>query len=354
MLLFWSGMSSIITLSDTGRLIGDPILDSISAMFTKDYDLPVPTRYQQLTDGLINQTYSVDDCWIVQRVNPIFGHQVNDDIAALTSQLKTQNVPVPQILRTKTGKFWVNGSDYGLSDGIWRVMTKLPGKTHHFVQSIEQIQHLTLMMSRFHKALNGFNYTFKHTRPGVHDFQRHYRALDEAIQTHSKHRLYAQVEALYQKIQHLMKFVDDTKVMDCEDLRIIHGDPKISNFLFEQDEIVGVVDLDTMAKSRVAFDIGDAIRSWCNPCPEDVTPDYHPEYAREAMGLYLENSDFLTRAERQSLPFSAPFITLELSARFARDALCEDYFGFNPNIGHGEHSLIRAQSMAQLCDQMLS
>ena len=54
-----------------------------------------------------------------------------------------------------------------------------------------------------------------------------------------------------------------------------------------------------------------------------------------------------------SLADAAPFIALELSMRFARDALCEDYFGFDPEIGHGEHSLLRARNMANLCEQML-
>lgn len=346
-------MSSIILLSDSSSIIEDPILIKLADLLSGGYGLPKPTHYKRLTDGLINQTYDVDDCWIIQRVNPIFGEQVNEDIAALTTQLLRQNVPVPKVLCAKNGHHYVMGADYGLDEGVWRVMTRLPGKTHHFVQSIEQIQALTKIMARFHRALDQYSYTFRHTRPGVHDFQRHYRALDEAVQKYSKHRLYADVTALFDKIQHLMKFVDDTKIMGCEDLRIIHGDPKISNFLFDGADIVGVVDLDTMAKSRVAFDVGDAIRSWCNPCPEDVEPSYQREYAREAMGLYLENSDFLTRSERDSLPFAPTFITLELAVRFARDALCEDYFGFNPEIGHGEHSLIRAQSMTKLCEQML-
>ena len=346
-------MSSIILLSETSRIVEDPILVKLSELLIRGYGLTKPAHYKQLTDGLINQTYSMDDCWIVQHINPIFGEQVNEDIAALSGQLQRQNVPVPKILCAKNGQHYVQGAEYGLDEGVWRVMTKLPGNTHHFVQSMEQIRSLTTMMARFHRALDHYSYTFKHSRPGVHDFQRHYRALDEAVQKHPKHRLYADVVALFEKIQHLMKFLDDTKIMGCEDLRIIHGDPKISNFLFDGADIVGVVDLDTMAKSRVAFDVGDAIRSWCNPCPEDVEPNYQREYAREAMGLYLENSPFLTRSERESLPFAPTFITLELAGRFARDALCEDYFGFNPDIGHGEHSLIRAQSMAKLCEQML-
>ena len=376
----------------------DPFLLQLQKLFIDGYGLPVPQKYTKLTDGLINQTYSIDGLWILQHVNKVFGPQVNEDIAELTAILQKRGVPVPQMCRAKSGNYYIMGEDFGLTPGPWRIMTKLEGKTFHFVENIEQIRALARIISRFHAALDDCHYTFKHTRPGVHDFDRHYKALDRAIAEHADHRLYTQVQQLYEQIQHLSKFVKYNEVMACEDLRIIHGDPKISNFLFadslafgmgegphsapfgendslseykdcgfqgaqplggirgsapDKNVITGVVDLDTMAKSRAAFDVGDAIRSWCNPHPEDVEPQYNKEYAREALGLYLEETKCLTRAERDSLPHAAPFITLELAMRFAKDALCEDYFGFNPDIGHGEHSLMRARAMYTLCAQML-
>lgn len=357
----------------------DPFLLQLQKLFTDGFGLPAPQKYQQLSGGLINQTYSVDDIWILQHVHKVFGPDVNEDIAALTLILQKRGVPVPQMCRAKSGHHYVIGEAYGLAEGPWRIMTKLEGLTHHYVENIEQIRALAKMISSFHTALDDCHYTFKHTRPGVHDFDRHYKALDRAVAEHPEHRLYIQVKDLFEKIQHLSKYVNYSDVMACEDLRIIHGDPKISNFLFSDciakdcivqgvqplggvcgrapekntNTITGVVDLDTIAKSRAAFDVGDAIRSWCNPCPEDVEPQYNKEYAREALGLYLEETKCLTRAERESLPHAAPFITLELSMRFAKDALCEDYFGFNPDIGHGEHSLMRAQAMYTLCAQML-
>ena len=332
----------------------DTFLLQIQKLFVEGYGLPVPQKYTKLTDGLINQTYDIDGLWILQHVNKVFGEQVNEDIAALTPILQMRGVPVPRMCRAKNGCYYVMGEKYGLVEGPWRIMTKLEGTTHHYVDSIEQIRALTKMISSFHSALDDCHYTFKHTRPGVHDFERHYKALDRAIVEHSDHRLYTKVKTLFEKTEYLSKYIHYNDVMACEDLRIIHGDPKISNFLFRDDIIIGVVDLDTMAKSRAAFDVGDAIRSWCNPCPEDAEPQYNKEYAREALGLYLEETHCLTRDERASLPHAAPFITLELSMRFAKDALCEDYFGFNPEIGHGEHSLMRAESMYALCAQMLS
>lgn len=327
----------------------------IKKMMRIGYGLPEPSRITSLTDGLINETYNLDDIWILQFVNPIFGAAVNDDIAALTPILNTNGVTVPELCRTKAGEWSLEGADYGLKSGRWRLMTKLPGKTIHHTQSMDQIRSLTRAMASFHRALLDSHYVFKHSRPGVHDFDRHYQALEKVVESgeYRAHRLYQKTNILFNKIKDLSKHIDYHSVIECETLRIIHGDPKVSNFMMNGDSVVGIVDLDTMARSRISFDVGDAIRSWCNPRREDEEPAYHGEYAREVLGLYCEEMQAMTKEERHSLEASAAFITLELSMRFAKDALCENYFGFNPEIGHGEHSYMRAESMYQLCTQML-
>lgn len=329
--------------------------EAVSRLMTHAYHLPEPQQCTPIAGGLINQTFDIDNVWILQHVNSIFGPAVNDDIAALTGILRAQGVPVPTLCRTRTGAYAVEGETYGLTPGPWRLMSKLSGQTHHKVETIEQIRALTQAVARFHRALDGVGYAFQHTRPGVHDFERHRLALEKAIHDEQlkAHRLWFYVDELYKEIQNLIKYIDINKIISCEKLRIIHGDPKISNFLLSDSSITGIVDLDTMARSRVAFDIGDAIRSWCNPRTEDVEPAFQREFAREVLGLYQEEAPFLGRDERKSLEKSAAFIALELSMRFARDAICEDYFGFNPEIGHGEHSLLRARAMKTLCAQML-
>ncbi len=319
------------------------------------FNQPEPQSCVQMSGGLINETWNIDNIWVLQRVNPIFGPAVNDDIAALTPILRQHAVTVPMLCKASNGEWSVEGSNYGATQGRWRLMTMLPGKSIYKTDDIEQIRELTRAIARFHRALDTCHYQFQHKRPGVHAFTRHYAALEKTVVSseYKSHRLWSDVNALFEKIKYISNFVDYNSVMVCEVLRIIHGDPKISNFMFENGVVSGIVDLDTMARSRIAFDIGDAIRSWCNPRAEDDEPAYNREFAREVLGLYQEEMPVLTHDERASLPISAPFITLELAMRFAKDALCEDYFGFNPEIGHGEHSLMRAKAMYELCGQML-
>ena len=52
----------------------------------------------------------------------------------------------------------------------------------------------------------------------------------------------------------------------------MHGDPKISNLMFARDSDRGLclIDLDTLGPMPIALELGDALRSWCNPAAEDA------------------------------------------------------------------------------------
>ena len=139
-----------------------------------------------------------------------------------------------------------------------------------------------------------------------------------------------------------------------EPQRIIHGDLKISNLLFSEDltEALALLDLDTMARSTLPIELGDALRSWCNPGGEDVgAVTFEAEYFRAALeGYAKEARGFLTQDERDALVLGALTISLELSARFCADALNESYFGWDKTrfASRSEHNLVRAQSQLLL------
>jgi hypothetical protein len=58
----------------------------------------------------------------------------------------------------------------------------------------------------------------------------------------------------------------------------------------------------------------------------------------------------LSEAERRALLGGVEWISLELASRFAADALCESYFGWDPRRfpGRGEHNLIRSRGQLAL------
>jgi len=166
--------------------------------------------------------------------------------------------------------------------------------------------------------------------------------------THGHHRLFSQVEPLACEI--LGQWAQWDGTLDLPE-RVAHGDLKVSNLRFGLNgEAICLLDLDTMGRMSIDAELGDAWRSWCNPAGEDE------ESARLDVSLfdasasaYLANHS-LSPEEREGLVPGVERIALELSARFAIDALEERYFGFDPQVAatRGEHNLIRARGQFAL------
>ena len=95
----------------------------------------------------------------------------------------------------------------------------------------------------------------------------HMNDLHRKLVMYEGHAFHNQVLELAEKIQvevdRLGRPIDLPK-------RVIHGDLKFNNFLFEGREegdppkAHALIDLDTLAKLPLYFDLGDAWRSWCN------------------------------------------------------------------------------------------
>jgi hemin uptake protein HemP len=53
--------------------------------------------------------------------------------------------------------------------------------------------------------------------------------------------------------------------------RVVHGDPKISNLVYAEEaaQAICMLDLDTVGRMALPFELGDAFRSWCNAATED-------------------------------------------------------------------------------------
>jgi aminoglycoside phosphotransferase (APT) family kinase protein len=136
--------------------------------------------------------------------------------------------------------------------------------------------------------------------------------------------------------------------------RHVHGDLKISNVIFRDAPLRGVclVDLDTVAKGTIAFELGDAMRSWCNPAGEDAgSVRFDLEIFRAAIrGFRSEADPIVSVDERRSIVFGLETVAIELAARFAVDAFDDRYFGWDPARfpSRRVHNLVRARGQLAL------
>jgi len=287
-----------------------------------------PQSLVRATSGLMNPTwYAVSRggaALVLQRVNPIFSAEVNIDIAAVTEHLGKKGLVTPRLVPTLDGALWVE------HEGIWRVLTRIDGVCHDALERPTQARGAGCIVAEFHRAVSDLDHRFRNRRLGVHDTARHLRILREALVEHRKHRHFDVIEPLAERV---LETAAALPPLPSTPDRIVHGDPKISNLMFAHgtDRAICLIDLDTLAHMPVALELGDALRSWCNPATEDASSArFVRAFFDAAIEGYAEAAQgFLTRAEWSAIPRGALTITVELAARFCADALRESYFGWN-------------------------
>lgn len=289
--------------------------------------------------------------FVLQRVNPIFGTEIHSDILAVTQRLLQRGVATPCLVFTDSARPFLESEE----NGVWRLLTWAPGKTFVRTERPELAQSAGALLARFHGALAGFDYTFKNRRTGSHDTEKHVQGLIEALDAHQQHSAAPEVDRLMspvlRRLNDLPRFSDFPR-------RPVHGDPKISNLLFDaSDRAHCMIDLDTLQRMPTVLELADALRSWCNLGREDEeAPGFDVPRFEAAITGYLSNAEqeFLRRDEVEAIPVATELVCLELATRFAADALNERYFAWDASkfSSRTVHNLARARNQIMLADSV--
>jgi Ser/Thr protein kinase RdoA (MazF antagonist) len=131
--------------------------------------------------------------------------------------------------------------------------------------------------------------------------------------------------------------------------RVIHGDPKLNNFLFNPhtNRIISLIDLDTVKPGLVHYDIGDCLRSSCH-LPHHNRFDI--DCCQTILTHYLqETEEFFTAADYAYLYPAIQLIPFELGLRFFTDYLQgNQYF----KVKEPDENLHRAVAQFELCESI--
>jgi Ser/Thr protein kinase RdoA (MazF antagonist) len=313
-----------------------------------------PQPLERAASGLINRTWLVRSrdgrALVLQRVHPIFPAEVNEDIEAVTRHIAAKGLLTPRLVRTTSGALWL-----AHGGAVWRAMTRIEGVSRDALQTELQAAEAGRALARFHRAVSDLDYSFKSRRLGVHDTPRHLAALRTALEECRGHREHANVAPLAERVLRRAESLEP--LPRCAD-RIVHGDPKISNIVFDAatDRALCLIDLDTLARMPVALELGDAMRSWCNPRAEDARDSGFrlPFFAAAVQGYAETAAGFLTPQEWAAIPLGTLTITVELAARFCADSLRESYFGWDDRRyeSSSAHNQARTYSQLRLADEL--
>ena len=318
-----------------------------------DYGLE-PKTIARVPQGLINLTLDVvctdGRRFVLQRLHRVFGPEVNDNIASVAAHLRSHGLTTPDVVPACNGRRSVTRDD-----GLWRLLSFVPGRAFDALTTSPQAASAGALLGRFHAALVDFRGELRSERPPVHDLHRHLDKLTQVLDAYRSHPLRPAVDTAARAVRTML---DGITAFAVEPPRIVHGDPKISNVMFDEagETARCLIDLDTLTRMPLAFELGDAMRSWCNPHGEDAAGAcFERPLFEAAVTAYLEAArGFISAAECHAIVPATETIHCELAARFLADALEESYFAWDDGrfATRGEHNLARARGQLAACESL--
>ncbi len=307
-------------------------------------------QHERFGTGLINQTYLVTVAdgkqFVLQGLNSVFSPEVNTDIDALTRHLEAAGYTTQRLIPTVEAALWAVESERA-----WRLSTFVPGICLNMLETAPQARQAGRLLAGFHAGVKDLQMELHTERLGVHDTQRHLAKLRMALESHQDHRYFDVIKPLAETI---LAEAESLPALPQLADRLVHGDPEISNLVFDEQSGAGVcmIDLDTLTHMPLPLEMGDAFRSWCNPRGEDTQKsEFRLDLFEAAIKGYAEvAADFVTEAEWRAFLPATRTIMVELAARFATDALNESYFGWNAELfpDRSTHNQVRAAGQLEL------
>ncbi len=295
--------------------------------------------------GNVNETWKVrfssGRCTILQKLSPaVFPDPdlVMTNLKRVTDhlqqELKKKNdtfIKVPQLLYSPGGE--ANFLDH--QGNYWRMLSYIhDSRTLTVLDSPTQAREIGWLLGCFHQMLSTLNPAMLHNPlPGFHVTAEYLNAYD-AISQQQSQPVDSREQWCTGQIEH---FRDRTDVLECqrEELRtgIIHGDPKVANFLFsrESNTVISLIDLDTVMPGLLLHDLGDCLRSCCNPAGEEIADPRKISFDEERFTAVLSGycsqvPGLLAPKDQELLIDAAWLISFELGLRFFTDHLAGNQY----------------------------
>lgn len=344
-------------------------LKEIAAFFDIDSDV---MEVVPLGGGLINDTYKVTTTsgagYVLQRINDSIFRDVDllqRNIEAVTRHIraKLEAAHTPDIgrkvlkfisLREGERTYWTDGAEY------WRMSVFIEDSVTIDTVSPEYSYFAGKAFGEFQSMLSDLSEEIGETIPDFHNMELRARQLHEAVEADPAGRcsLEESRQILAEMDLHMEEMCKAER-MYREGLlpkRICHCDTKVSNMLFDKDDnVLCVIDLDTVMPSFIFSDVGDFLRTAANKvaedCPEIEKVAFDMDIFKAFIGGYLESATFLTDVEKENIPYAAALFPFMQAVRFFADYLNGDTYY---KIAYPEHNLVRTRNQMALFRSVLS
>ncbi len=333
-------------------------------------------KVEEFGHGNINGTFLVtldslsEKHFILQRINQNVFRQpelVMRNMSTFTNHVRQrlQDSPltlnhrweVPKVLRTQ------NNQDHFIDaeNSFWRGIGFIDNaETFDTITDNQHGSEVGYALGMFHHLISDLPVEkLADTLPGFHVTPSYLKQYENVLSEYN-------VSVLSPEVEYCLKFINRRKIWahvlenaQAEGhlhLRPIHGDPKVNNVMIDTDngKAISIIDLDTVKPGLVHYDIGDCLRSGCNPLGEETEHwemvSFDTDMCESLLGGYFSvASYFLTESDYVYMYDAIPLIAFELGLRFFTDYLAGNvYF----KVKYPEHNLARALVQFKLTESI--
>ncbi|MEA5623767.1 aminoglycoside phosphotransferase family protein [Nostoc sp. UHCC 0251] len=333
------------------------------------------TGVKAFGSGNINDTFLVtldsseEQYFVLQRINTQVFRQpqlIMQNMRTFTEHVRKrlQHTPlnrrweVPRVLLTKDAQDHWRDAD----GSFWRAISFIEGsQSFDTMRDRSHAKEIGYALGMFHNLISDLPpEKLADTLQGFHITPLYLQHYEEVLAKTSASQS-SEVNYCLQFVSDRQSFahiLENAKVEGKLPLRLMHGDPKINNVMFDTatQQAVSVIDLDTVKPGLVHYDIGDCLRSGCNPAGEETenwdSVYFDTDLCQGILQGYLSvGKAFLTENDYAYIYDAIRLIAFELGLRFFADYLAGNvYF----KVKHPEHNLARAIVQFKLTESIES
>ncbi|WP_320667984.1 phosphotransferase enzyme family protein [Prochlorococcus sp. MIT 1307] len=364
----------------------------MSSLYSQEYLISIGSSFcpskqilsvRELPFGNINKTFLVVlkpssdiESFVIQEINtsvfsdpeiPMYNWNVislhiSKKIREKKDQTNYKRWDIPTIIPTiDKGKLLLR-----IDDKYWRAITFIQSSTSlDKISNAKQAKEVGKGLATFHYLIKDFPLKrIKKLDNDLHDITKILSDYDKAlnhfrskrISTPSIFKRFSLLERVVDKHRSGVSILNDAIARGELMKKPIHGDPKITNFMFDNDtkDIISLIDLDTLASGIIHYDIGDCIRSCCNLLGEETKDlaniSFDLEFCEALLTGYLSIArKGFSAYDFYYLPYCIKFLPYELAIRFLTDFMNGNiYF----KVQYSDQNLYRAEVQLRLVESI--
>ncbi len=328
------------------------------------------SEIKPLGEGLINDTYKVKTAeadqpdYVLQRVNDAVFPDVDmvmRNIDAVTTHIRRKLEEKSETdIDRKVLTFIPLKDDskklYAKVEGkYWRIMIFIPDAITKQAVNPGSSRAAGKAFGNFQAMLADIPVQLGETIKDFHNMEFRLQQLREVIAADPVGRVSEP------QVQHMLKEIDARAEEMCKaermgregilPKRVCHCDTKVNNMMFDKnDNVLCVIDLDTVMPNFIFSDYGDFLRTGANvvaeDCPDMDKVQFNVEIFKAFTEGYLSSaSNFLTPVEIENLPYAVKLFPYMQCVRFLWDYLSGDKYW---KCQYPEHNFVRANNQLHL------